>query len=165
MDKSKKLFIVIIVLLVLLIGLIGFISFKLFSAISANEGEGANDPAVTQQSSKVAISDIQTVSLAEPISTNLKIGPSGIEYGIRVSVSMGINNTDPKAAEPLIALLTSKEVIVRDICISVITNMTYEELKAGDAQAILSNAILVRLQEEFETNLICEVYVSDIYIQ
>ncbi len=162
MEKSKIMFIVIIALLVILIGIIGFISFKAFSMLNA-EAEPNN--VVEQESSYVAISDIQTVALSSPISTNLKTGPSGLEYSIRVSVAIGVNMTDEENSAALVTLLTEKEPIVRDICLSVITNMTYEELKAGDTQAILSKAILLRLQEAFETNLIYDVYVSDIYIQ
>ncbi len=163
MEKSKIMFIVIIALLVILIGIIGFISFKAFSMLNADTA--TSDQAVEQQSNYVAITDIQTVALSSPISTNLKTGPSGLEYSIRVSVAIGVNMTDPDNSAALVTLLTEKEPIVRDICLSVITNMTYEELKAGDSQAILSKAILLRLQEEFETNLIYDVYVSDIYIQ
>ncbi len=162
MEKSKIMFIVIIALLVILIGIIGFISFKAFSMLNADPAAEEN---ATQQTSYVSIADIQTVPLSSPISTNLKTGPSGLEYSIRVSVAIGVNTTDQENSPALITLLTEKEPIVRDICLSVITNMTYEELKAGDSQAILSKAILLRLQEEFETNLIYDVYVSDIYIQ
>ncbi len=163
MEKSKLMSIIIIVLLVVLIGIIGVISFKAFSLI--NQDEASAEVETTQQSNYVPIANIETVALTSPISTNLKTGPSGIEYSIRVSIAIGVDNTDQKAAAELITMLGAKEPIVRDICLSVITNMTYEELKAGDAQAILSNAILQRLQEEFETTLIYEVYVSDIYYQ
>ncbi len=160
MEKSKIMFIVIIALLVILIGIIGFISFKAFSMLNA-DAETTAPP--VEQSNYVAITDIQTVALTSPISTNLKTGPSGLEYSIRVSVAIGVNMTDKDNSANLVTLLTEKEAIVRDICLSVITNMTYEELKAGDSQAILSKAILLRLQEDFETNLIYDVYVSDIY--
>ncbi len=163
MEKSKLMSIIIIVLLVILIAIVGVISFKAFSML--NQEEGGADTEVVQQESYVPIANIETVALTSPISTNLKTGPSGIEYSIRVSIAIGVDNTDPKASAELLATLSAKEPIVRDICLSVITNMTYEELKAGDAQAILSNAILQRLQEEFETTLIYEVYVSDIYYQ
>lgn len=161
MDKSKILFFVIIGLLVVLIGVIGVVSFKAFSIIGSDETETENS--ATQQSGNVSKENITILDLTSPISTNLKTGPSGIDYAIRVSIGIGINNTDPDAAAPIIELLSTKETMVRDICLSVITNMTYEELTAGDAQAILSKAILQRLQEEFETNLIYDVYVSDIY--
>ncbi len=163
MEKSKIMFIVIIALLVILIGIIGFISFKAFSMLNADAA--TTETTVEQQSNYVAITDISTVALSTPLSTNLKTGPSGLEYSIRVSVAIGVNMTDTENSPALVTLLTEKEPIVRDICLSVITNMTYEELKAGDTQAILSKAILQRLQEEFETNLIYDVYVSDIYIQ
>ncbi len=162
MEKSKIMFIVIIALLVILIGIIGFISFKAFDML--NNGNEGNDNVVVQDN-YVSISDLETVELSSPISTNLKTGASGLEYSIRVSIAIGVNNTDKDNSPKIIDLLTTKEAIVRDICLSVITNMTYEELKAGDTQSILSKAILLRLQEEFETNLIYDVYVSDIYIQ
>ncbi len=164
MEKSKLMSIIIIVLLVVLIGIVGVISFKAFSLLNQGE-DAAAETETTQQASYVPIANIETVALTSPISTNLKTGPSGIEYSIRLSIAIGVDNTDPKASAELIAMLSAKEPIVRDICLSVITNMTYEELKAGDTQAILSNAILQRLQEEFETTLIYEVYVSDIYYQ
>ncbi len=163
MEKSKLMFIIIIALLVVLIGIIGVISFKAFSIL--NQGDETKETEVTTTTSYVPIANIETVALTSPISTNLKTGPSGIEYSIRLSIAIGIDNTDPKVSTELITMLGTKEPIVRDICLSVITNMTYEELKAGDAQAILSSAILQRLQEEFETTLIYEVYVSDIYYQ
>ncbi len=163
MEKSKIMFIIIIVLLVALIGIASFISIKLIGAIG-NEEEGGGG-STQQVSTVVPIEDIKVINLATPISTNLKTGPSGIEYSIRLSIGIGVNNSDPKTGEPIVALLSANETIVRDICLSVITNMTYDEITAGDKQAILSKAILLRLQEEFETNLIYDVYVSDIYIQ
>ncbi len=163
MEKSKLMFIIIIALLVVLIGIIGVISFKAFSILNADPDATEQEPAPT--STYVPIANIETVALTNPISTNLKTGPSGIDYSIRVSIAIGVDNTDPAASAEILGILGSKEPIVRDICLSVITNMTYEELKAGDAQAILSSAILQRLQEEFETTLIYEVYVSDIYYQ
>ncbi len=162
MEKSKLMFIIIIALLVVLIGIIGVISFKAFSLL--NQGE-TPETEVATTTTYVPIANIETVALSSPISTNLKTGPSGIDYSIRLSIAIGVDNTDPKASTEILTVLSSKEPIVRDICLSVITNMTYEELKAGDAQAILSSAILQRLQEEFETTLIYEVYVSDIYYQ
>lgn len=163
MDKGKIVMIVIIGLLVVLLGIIGVVGYKLVSSMS-NENEAAD---AAPEEVVLTPSEITVVPVTEPIATNLKEGADGVAHSVRVTVAVGVDTREDNAKESaeLVTLLTEKEVIVKDTCLTVIRDKTYEELKQNDAKTVLSEEILVSLQEAFDTNLIYAVYISDIYVQ
>lgn len=164
MDKGKVVMIVIIGLLVVLLGIIGVVGFKLVSSMS---GENAAAAEAAPEEVVLSPSEITVVPVTDPIATNLKEGADGVAHSVRVTVAIGVDTREDNAKESaeLVTLLTEKEVIVKDTCLTVIRDKTYEELKQNDAKTVLSEEILVSLQEAFDTNLIYAVYISDIYVQ
>ncbi len=162
MDKNKIMLIIIIVLLVLLLGAIGFISVKAVSLM--NNEEGSSGYTVTNPD-VLKPEEFLYVNLDSPISTNLRTGADGQEHVIRVSIMFGLDNRDVKDEEYIKFLNTfnSSMLMVRSICLDIVASKTYEEVIAPDAKEVLSEEILVALQDTFQTNYINSVFITDIW--
>lgn len=159
MEKNKIMMIAIMVLLVVLLVTIGvgfFITLKNLNAGAASSEE--EERVVVQE-------DIKLLKLEDSIYTNLRKGIDGKDHIIKVSLSLGIDNTKEKQATEFIETLIEKEVIVMDVAIGVLRNKTYEELQKSDTQEVLREEILSKLQQEFNSNLIVNVYMSDLFLQ
>lgn len=164
MGKNKIGVILIVVLLVLLLA--SFIGGFIFLYKTMNKPEVPKGSAVVTQ--EVAIEDITNFLVGEePILTNLLQGPDKKSHVIQVNVSLGVNTSKKvkKDAEKLLALLEVKKVIIKDIIIGVCRSKTYEELNKGDASAIIKDEILIKLKKRFETELIVDVYIDNIFIE
>lgn len=158
MEKNKVMMISIIVLLVILLITIGvgfFLTFK-----------NLNNGAAPQEEVKEVVKqeDIQLVTYDESIYTNLRTGDDNKDHVIRVGFSLGIDISDKKESEAFITSLSDKTPIIKDVIIGVLRNKTYEELQRSDAQAVLREEILEKLQQEFDSNLIVTVYLSDLFL-
>lgn len=158
LDKNKAMMIAIIILLVVLLVTIGvgfFITFKNLDKSSAPKDE------------KPTAVDQNNISLvtADEIITNLRVGADEKTHTIKVKISLGIDTSDKKNSEEFITMLGEKDLVVSDVILGVLRNKTYEELNKGDAQEILRDEILGKLQQQFNTNLIVTVYVSDLFLQ
>ncbi len=168
MEKSKPMMIIIIVLLVVLVGIIVGASFYIVSNLnkgSVNTEQTAPPTDASLGEPKNLTPDkIDTVNLSQPINTNLLPEKEGESRAVRISLSIGIDNTDSKNSKKFIELLQSREAVIRDTALSVLRNKTASELNAGDSKDILADEILVELQEVFQSELIVKVYISDIYI-
>lgn len=163
MEKNKLMMIIIIVLLVVLLGTIGAVSFYALKIMS-----GANGGAVEQHVAEVAQlkpDEIEVVALSKAISTNLLTGADGKEHIISVTIGVGVDNTKKKESEDFIASLGTKDNIMTDTCISIISKKTYEELRSSEGQDVLKAEILAALQDQFQSNLIVKVYFSTFYTE
>ncbi|MFV0440919.1 MAG: flagellar basal body-associated FliL family protein [Lachnospirales bacterium] len=165
MDKNKIFMIVIIVLLVLLLGAIGFVGYKAFSILGAEETVVEEEFVGTTE--VLLPSEILTIPLDEPISTNLTKGEDGLAHDIRVSIAFGIDNRDPENEDYIAFLETfnANPYMLRSICLSIIKSKTYEEMSLPDAQDTLANEILIAMKDTFKSNYINTVYVSDWWVQ
>ena len=159
MDKSKPLMFIIIGLLVVLLGAMAFVSVFLLRTVGKNPSETAHDETPL---TKLTIDQIEKVPLSSPISTNLLSGSDGVERYVRINLSIGINNTDKKESPKMLDSLENNEMVVRDIVLNVLRNQKYEDLSLPDGQDLIKESIKTRLQEEFNTNLIVQVYISDL---
>ena len=156
-NKNKIMMIVIIVLLVILIGFvigIGVVMLRLQSAAAAQPHIAMGVPG------SVSPEDITTVPLSAPIATNLRRGADNLDRLIRLSLSIGIHNTQPDYGE-FINMLRGREDIIRDISLSVIQGRTAEELQRPDGRDGLAQELLERFQNEFQSNLIVRVFVTE----
>lgn len=160
MEKNKIMMILIIVLLVILLLTIGvgfFITFK-----NLNSG----DQITEEEKEPVRQENIQLISYdGESLYTNLRTGDDNKKHVIRVGYSLGIDISDKKESEAFITTLSEKTPIVKDVIIGVLRNKTYEELQKSDAQAVLREEILEKLQQEFDSNLIVTIYLSDLFLE
>ena len=159
MDKSKPLMIVIIALLVLVLGAISAASFFLIRSLGKN-----NAPVVSAEApvTKLTIDQIEKVPLKTPISTNLSAGHDGVEHYVKINLAIGVNNTDKNESPKMLSSLESNEMVVRDIVLGVLRSQTYEDLTVPEGQDLLKDNIKTQLQEEFNSNLIVQVYISDL---
>ena len=108
--------------------------------------------------------DVYLFQLERQVATNLRVGNSGRSHLASVSFSIGIDNTRGDSEE-IITLMTEKEAMVRDICLSTMRSMTYEELNRDDGMDVLREEILNRMRDEFRSNLIVSVTISDWYLE
>lgn len=164
MGKNKTGIILIIVLLVVLLVLIGVGFTLLYKNINK---PSSTDPNVAVVQEELPISDIVNFSAGTPITTNLMQGEDASSHVIKVGVSLGINQSKDvaKEAEELILLLTSKNEVVKDIIIGICRSKTFEELNRSDVSSILKEEMLVKFKETFNTELIVDVYIYDLFLQ
>ena len=151
--------IVIIALLVVLLGAIGFVSFFVLRTMGGNtqSAQGTEAPVT-----KLTLDQIEKVSLSSPISTNLLSGNDGVEHYVKINLSVGVNNTDKKESPKMVSSLQSNEMVIRDIVLGILRNQTYEDLTVPEGQDLLKDNIKTQLQDEFNSNLIVQVYISDL---
>jgi len=152
--------IVIIALLVLLLGAISAASF--FFIKTMGKGDNAEAASTEAPAVKLTVDQIEKVPLSSPISTNLSAGRDGVEHYVKINLAIGVNNTDKKESPKMVTSLQSNEMVVRDIILGVLRNQTYDVLTDTDGQELLKDSIKTQLQEEFNSNLIVQVYISDL---
>jgi len=166
MEKNNKVMMFVIMgLLVLLMVILGggFIyvaNLLRNSADAADNGGGSRNVTASQMDPR----DIYLFPLERAVATNLRKSADGISHLANVSFSVGIDNTQ-KESEETIALIQDKEPMVRDICLSTMRSMTYDELSREDGMDVLRYQVLNRLREDFQTNLIVSVSISDWYLE
>ena len=162
-NKNKLMMIIIIVLLAVLLVTIAAVSVIAFRVISSEP----EDPAasILQVVPALTPEDIYIVELSSPISTNLAVGASGATHFIRLSLALGVNNTEGRGSTDFIELISASEPIVRDVMLGVIKSKTYEELSRLGGRDVLRDEMLIRLQNTFQSNLLVAVYISDWALQ
>jgi flagellar basal body-associated protein FliL len=164
MERSKLMMIIIIALLVLLLGTVVGVSVYVMNMIRSQTSlvESADNPIAQRWS----LEDTTSIQLGDtPIVTNLARSESGGNHFIRVSAWVGFLNTEKKASDTLAATLEDNIHIARSIALACIKGSTYEELSDPEGKVNLENKILLRLQEEFESNLIVFVSMDDYLLQ
>ena len=160
MDKSKLMMIIIIVLLVLLLGTVVAVSFFLI-----NMG-GSNEPTVGIEHlppDQVRLRDLYPIYLGDDqITTHLAEGPTGRTGNVRANVIAGIDTTgDQREFEEFVRDFNVRISMARSIAIEVLNGLTYEEIRTPEGQNAASEAIMRRLQENFESPLIVNIRFSN----
>lgn len=160
--KNKLMMIIIIVLLVVLIGAVVGLTF--FSIQNMNKNP-AQDPerTVVEQVVRLTQNEIEDIDFSSAITTNLQKGSDGLDHQIRILLSIGVNKKEKTSAE-MITFLSGKEKIMRAMALEIIRLKTLQEMERPDGEEILKSEILVKLQEEFNTNLIVSVNIVDIIL-
>ena len=165
-SNHKSLFMIIILLLVVLLAAIAVaVVFIVRSNQDAIKNAANGQQEYTQGVVTITPADITPINLKDAISTNLLRSPDGSEHAIRLSVGVGVSDLDKKASAALITLLTDKEVIWRDVVLGLVRDNTKEDLEAPGGREQLKNDIKQKLSALYDTNLIVEVYVSDMIFQ
>lgn len=152
--------IIVALLVVLLVAIIiGFILvFNKFKTPIEDAYEEIPMVAISQE-------DIVLYSVGDQaIVTNLKSDSSGKNHVGKVKVSLGIDYTSKKEGEKIVAVLADKTPTLQDIIIGVLRSKTSEELRTEDVQDVLGDEILEKICEAFSTNLIVDVYFSELLI-
>jgi len=159
--------IVIIILLVVLLGAIGAMGWFLLN----NKG-GANpdDPNATPPPITAVPGATLTMDELTPIDlgdtrTNLLTGTDNIPHTALVSFVVNINNSDKKNSAAFIATFNSHLQTANSVALAVVSSKTFEEMQRPDAQTIVANEVLAKLQEKFNSSLIVSVEVYNKYVQ
>ncbi len=163
MEKNKIMMIIIIALLVFLLVAIGVVTFTVFRFLSVNKEAG--DVQAKATAVKLTAKEIDLVPLSSPINANLLTGSDNVEHVIRVSITIGINNTEKKESPEIKALVEASQSIVNDLVLGVLKNKTYQELNRPNGRDVLKDEILQQLQIEFDSNLIVAVYFDELFLQ
>jgi flagellar basal body-associated protein FliL len=162
MEKSKLMMIIIIALLVLLLGTVVGVSLyalKLFNENSDPEARAAaNQPQVVKNLTR---EQITSVSLGDPITTNLQKGDDGKSHFAILSVEVGYDNTVKNESDAFGLVLAENIKYARSVALSCIYGRKYEELQDMDGLNELAAEILQKLQEGFNSQMIVEVTISD----
>lgn len=161
-SSNKGMMMIIMVLLVVIIAALAAGFIFLFSQINADAPEPI---VIIQDPPPQTLLDITTVNLSNPINTNLYQSPGGSRHFVRMEVSIGINNSDPEAAEEFIALMMAREAAIMDRINNILRRSTREELSTMDGQDLLAERIVLTLQDAFDTRLITAVFISNLVVQ
>jgi flagellar basal body-associated protein FliL len=151
-----------IIIIVLLVILLGAVAFALIFVLRLSDEHPNGAIETSQQSGELTLDQIEKVPLSSPISTNLLRGADDAEHYVKINLSIGVNNTDKKESPKILESLNKNEMVTRDIVLSILRNQTYEDLSFPDRQELLKDNIRTRLQEEYGSNLIVQVYISDL---
>ena len=154
--------IVIIALLVIVLGFMGWFIF--FGMPQLMNAQNNNDtPQVIYETpeppKKLSAQDIVTYNLASDITSNLMPSADGKNHIIKLTLGIGVDKTAENQTD-MLALLASNEIIVRDAVSEILSSRTMEDLQGAEGKAALSQEILARVQEEFDTNTIVSAYVD-----
>jgi flagellar basal body-associated protein FliL len=161
---NNKLATVVIVLLVVLMGGVATLGYLLYKerGIKIGGNSEENSAEGISQTSSVGPASIETVKFKDPITTNLAISANSSKTRmIQFSFSVGVNKTSKKESASMVALLQEKEDIIKRAAIDLISRRTPEQIETPEAKNVFAKELLERLQKEFETKLIVDIYVYE----
>ncbi|MDR2183943.1 MAG: flagellar basal body-associated FliL family protein [Clostridiales bacterium] len=160
MDKNKGMMIVIIVMLGLIIVALvvgAILLLGQFNRGNQMQAEGLT-PGFVQEISE---QDIRTITLSNDITTNL-LSHDGGRHVVRVTVGVGINNTDTDEADDFIDMLLEREIVMKDIATNILRRTTRDQLAAVGGTEDVAEQILTALQDAFGSQLIVRVYLGNL---
>jgi len=148
----------IIVLLVVVLGGVGFVVYSM----QGMTGYASSEPVRAEGSHQMLTLDqIEKVALSSPIVTNL-LSSGGAERHVNIDLVIGVNNTDSRDSPIILERLNSNEAIIRAVALEIIRSQTFQDLSQPEGMDLLREHIKVQLQETFESNLIVQVFISDL---
>lgn len=160
MEKNKKFMFVIIFLLVILLATVVGVAVLALRMMNTSPQEpgavivvdpGGVDPAYSR-----------LVNLTSPMTINLLPSPDGTPHAVNINVTIALDTRDSADAD-LIERIVGSEAIIRDAVNYVLSNKRIDQISGSVNQDILKEAIIQRLQSEFRTNIIHNVFFWDIY--
>ncbi len=159
MDKSKLLNMIAFILLILLtvtVLIIGFFTYKLVFP--------TEDETMVINYEELKPSDLITVDVKNPITSNLMTGDDGKEYFAIVEMSYEVANLKEYEEEvlELMNVLENSEVVIRRIATEEIRKRTYDDMRSSQIYDYLADDILNEVQKQFGTELICNVMIHKV---
>jgi flagellar basal body-associated protein FliL len=162
MEKGRLMMIIIIVLLVVLLGTVVAVSIYVLNLINTNNQALADGTAAITEQKTLDINDMAEVFIGE-ITTNLQPGADGKEHSVMIEVNLRYDKTDEETATAFGELLAANMNVARWISLSCISDRTKEDIDDIDRLAMLGDEIKDKLQVEFKSQLIQDVYFSHNY--
>jgi flagellar basal body-associated protein FliL len=161
MEKGRLMMIIIIVLLVVLLGTVAAVSIYVLNLINTNNEAIADGSAAITEQKKIPIENMVEVPLGDSFTTNLQPSADGSEHNVRIRVNLRYDKTDEEAATAFGDLLAANMNMARYIALNCIADRTKEDINDSDRLAMLGDEIKEKLQIEFNTSLIQDVYFDD----
>ncbi|MDR3091298.1 MAG: hypothetical protein LBU36_03730 [Clostridiales bacterium] len=163
MDKNKIMMVVIIALLVLLLGVIGGGVFVLTNTLKNINGESGSQEQPAN-ANRLSQSEIVTIDYDTAVKAIYNDQETKKAHAVTFYVSVGLDNSDKKKEKDLAALQSLMQER-KTVVMSYVNEIVYQHDSAdfSDSLAIqssLSAEILEKLQTEFGSNLIYQVYIS-----
>jgi len=158
MDKNKGMMMIIIVLLGLIIVAIVVGAIFLLNFMN-NDNQAQMQPIWHVQ--EISEQDIRYIELSSDITTNL-LNHDGGRNVVRVTVGIGINNTDEDEASDFIDMLREREIVMIDIATNTLRRTTQEQLAVVGGPEAVAEEILLALQDAFASQLIVRVRLGNL---
>jgi len=159
MDKNKGMMMIIIIMLaVIIVAIVAGAIFLLTSDFGNNSGE---THVIIIEQPEISEQDIRTITLSNDITTNL-LSHDGGRHVVRVTVGVGINNTDISEADDFIDMLLEREIVMKDIATSILRRTTRDQLAIVGGTETVADEILMALQDAFGSQLIVRVYLGNL---
>ena len=166
MESNKGMLIVIMILLIVMLGAIAGASIVLLRTLGNQEASGTGASGGQVSAGRLLNQeDITKVELGDAIVTNLLPGSDTRAHNARIGVMLGFDNTLGKISTDFETLLNDNLGFARSIALACIRNSTYDDLTERGGSERLATNIRMRLQEEFNTNLIVDVYFIEWVVQ
>jgi len=161
MDKNKGMMMIIIIMLGLIIAaIIAGAVFLLMSDFGNADGQQIVVE-IHHAPQEISEQDIRSFTLSNDITTNL-FSPDGGRHVVRVTVGIGINNTDESEADDFIDMLLEREIVILDTVTNVLRRTTRQQLEVVGGSEAVADEILDALQVAFGSQLIVRVYLGNL---
>ena len=161
-NKGSKMILVLTFLMVVLIALVvGGGIFLITNMNSEPQAQGQ----IAMGGRPVDVANLEFVRISMPINTNLLTGPDGNPRRVSFDFSIAVDASQGNASTEIIRLLREAEPITRTIAISILRDMTIDQVNSQGGEAQLRRAILDRVITEFGSNLIQDVHVIQLMAQ
>ena len=161
MEKSNLMMIVIIVLLVALLGTVVAVTVFALSAVQEIGTSIHADDGWDRTPRTLLPTQIGRVSIGDPITTNLAADAGSPSRHIRVNMSIGYDNTQGRESEEKAQMIEAQMDYIRSIILESLRTRSYNEISARDGTRLLQDEILDALQNQFQTNMIVGVFITD----
>ena len=162
-NKGSKMLLLLTFLMVLLIGAVVGVGAWLITNMNSDNSGGTGQ--ITIGTGPVAVADLEFVQISMPINTNLLTGPDGNPRRISFDFSVAVDASQGSASTEIIRLLREAEPVTRTIAISILRDMTIDQVNSQGGEAQIRRAILDRIISEFGSNLIQDIHVIQIIAQ
>lgn len=117
---------------------------------------------------QISVLEIETFAFTENFVFRYKgIEDPEVTDTVVVDMSVGVHSNEDTAEEAaeLMALMSSKEAIIRSGLETLMTTVAFEDFKSEEGQTVIKGDILTYLQERLVTDLIIDVYFTNTITQ
>ncbi len=160
MGKGKILNIIAIVIFVFLIITVAIVGFLTYNLIFPEK-----EDVININYDELLPTEVTTVPLSNSITSNLTMTEEDeMPYFAIVEISYEVANLEEyeEEATQIIEILNNNEVVIRRIAINEIRKRTYKEMLTNTIYDELADDILLELQNEFDSELICNVIINEV---
>ena len=159
-----------LITLVLVVVSVGVSAFSLVTVMGLKKSlmvaEEEMQPDI--EAGQVSVLEIETFAFTENFVFRYKgLEDPEVTDTVVVDISVGVHSNEDTAddALELMALMSSKEAIIRSGLETLMTTVAFEDFKSEEGQALIKADILTYLQERLVTDLIIDVYFTNTITQ